>query len=105
MQLKHLTPEILRAAQTRLWSGDPDKCASVTRISPHPHRFMCHAVAQVAGAHALAEFEGLLDWHGATACYGGALYFTPREYAVLDVADRQAVRFMFLEFLALSLES
>lgn len=90
-----LTPEILRAAADQLCAGDG---------SPGI-RFMCWAIERV-GRSSVTEFQQALLDHGVVAVKGDAMgNLRPRKRNPYGTdEERQAVRFMFLEFLALSME-
>lgn len=104
MQTKLLTPALLfLAADLLIHPADP---------SHGVHRYMCHAVEQAAGrleidpGAAVHEFQTVLIEQGVIAFPGDAMVAldpSDPDDGYGDEADRQAVRFTFLEFLAHSL--
>jgi hypothetical protein len=92
-----LTPEILRDAADLI---------SPTSADSNIHLFMCRAV-RYTDFDAADEFVDLLLEHGVIAMRGDVAHFEfDRESGefLLTYEQRQASRFMFLEFLALWLE-
>lgn len=97
MTLQHLTPEILRAAADRL---DP----LALPATPANREFMCNAVNEVTDHDNQChwEFQITLAAHGVPL--SGLLDYRDTSTSGY-IEEAPMVRFMFLEFLALDLES
>lgn len=120
MKTTHLTPAILyRAADLIRAADDAGKLifAPNDEADSHNQLYMCHAVINAAKdldadvASAMIEFKNLLRYHGVSRTGdlehinldGFKVSLLP-DFTPYDWATAQSVRFMFLEFLALSLE-
>lgn len=93
--MKHITPEVLRTAANLIRDGKAN--------------FMCHAVSMANGEYIFGptrdEFELLLIWHGVDLNGSLGEKFSADSDKPTQYERRRALRIMFLEFLALELES
>lgn len=102
-----LTPEKLREVADYL-DHDTDRC-------PSEREFTCIAVSELFDSDTRDEYERLIENHGLIANSGtlrryGEIVFTDRPNGMTFDSDyyrknAMPVRFMFLEFLALDMES